>query len=134
MIRTKLVIERISGCSSTPPRKTITNASRPRFSIIDPQWNDAGFCEQATDGYRTCRSRYEDAKSKAAAGPASAAVRKSEEAARDKFQKAVKRLHVAHNDYVLLLLETADYERDLRTVLLPGPFPPRLDQWHIHWN
>jgi tyrosine-protein kinase Fer len=76
--------------------------------------------EKSVDGYKTARNKYEEmmistAKSKGT-------HKKSEEVVRDKFQKAVKRLHIAHNDYVLLLLETADYERDFRTVLLPGLF------------
>ena len=34
--------------------------------------------------------------------------------------KACRRLHNAHNEYVLLLLEASQYERDFRTVLLPA--------------
>lgn len=39
---------------------------------------------------------------------------------RDKYQKACRKLHLTHNEYVLLLCEAAEYERDYRTVLLPG--------------
>jgi tyrosine-protein kinase Fer len=39
---------------------------------------------------------------------------------RDKYQKACRKLHLTHNEYVLLLCEAAEYERDFRTVLLPG--------------
>lgn len=39
---------------------------------------------------------------------------------KERYQKACKKLHQVHNDYVLLLCEAADYERDFRTVLLPG--------------
>lgn len=39
---------------------------------------------------------------------------------RDKYQKACRKLHLTHNEYVLLLCEATEYERDYRTVLLPG--------------
>lgn len=39
---------------------------------------------------------------------------------RDKYQKACRKLHLTHNEYVLLLCEANEYEKDYRTVLLPG--------------
>lgn len=39
---------------------------------------------------------------------------------RDKYQKACRKLHLTHNEYVLLLCEATEYERDYRNVLLPG--------------
>lgn len=39
---------------------------------------------------------------------------------REKYQKACRKLHLTHNEYVLLLCEATEYERDYRTVLLPG--------------
>ncbi|XP_060523708.1 tyrosine-protein kinase Fer isoform X2 [Cylas formicarius] len=39
---------------------------------------------------------------------------------RDKYQKACRKLHLTHNEYVLLLTEATEFERDYRTVLLPG--------------
>ncbi|XP_018576399.1 tyrosine-protein kinase Fer isoform X2 [Anoplophora glabripennis] len=39
---------------------------------------------------------------------------------RDKYQKACRKLHLTHNEYVLLLCEAAEFEKDFRTVLLPG--------------
>lgn len=39
---------------------------------------------------------------------------------RDKYQKACRKLHLAHNEYVLLLSEAAEMEKDFRTILLPG--------------
>ncbi|XP_058456019.1 tyrosine-protein kinase Fer isoform X3 [Malaya genurostris] len=38
----------------------------------------------------------------------------------DKYQKACRKLHLAHNEYVLLLSEAAEVEKDIRTILLPG--------------
>lgn len=38
---------------------------------------------------------------------------------RDKYQKACRKLHLTHNEYVLLLCEAAECEKDYRTVLLP---------------
>jgi len=38
----------------------------------------------------------------------------------DKYQRACRRLHLIHNEYVLLLNEASNYEKDFRTSLLPG--------------
>lgn len=75
--------------------------------------------EKSVDGYKVALSKYEELilnpKNKGTS-------KKSEELTKEKFQRAVKKLHIAHNDYILLLLESADYERDFRTVLLPGSY------------
>lgn len=39
---------------------------------------------------------------------------------RDKYQKACRKLHLAHNEYVLLISEASEMEIDFRTILLPG--------------
>lgn len=39
---------------------------------------------------------------------------------RDKYQKACRKLHLAHNEYVLLINEAVEVEKDFRTILLPG--------------
>lgn len=39
---------------------------------------------------------------------------------RDKYQKGCRKLHLTHNEYVLLLCEATEFEKDFRTVLLPG--------------
>ena len=39
---------------------------------------------------------------------------------KDKYLKASKKMHVVHNEYVLLLCEASEFERDMRTILLPG--------------
>lgn len=73
--------------------------------------------EKSVDGYKVALSKYEEQtfnpKNKGTS-------KKSEEVTKEKFQRSVKKLHNAHNDYILLLLESADYERDSRTILLPG--------------
>lgn len=51
--------------------------------------------------------------------PAGRGGRKLDEV-RDKFQKACRRLHATHNEYVLLLAAASEAERDLRSLLLPG--------------
>ncbi|KAL1132442.1 hypothetical protein AAG570_010397 [Ranatra chinensis] len=38
---------------------------------------------------------------------------------RDKYQRACRRLHLVHNEYVLLLAEAEQMQRDLRSCLLP---------------
>lgn len=39
---------------------------------------------------------------------------------RDKYQKACRKLHLTHNEYVLSITEAIEVEKDFRTVLLPG--------------
>lgn len=39
---------------------------------------------------------------------------------RDKYQKACRKLHLAHNEYVLLINEAIEVEKDVRTILLPN--------------
>lgn len=39
---------------------------------------------------------------------------------RDKYQKACRKLHLAHNEYVLLIHEATEVEKDYRTILLPN--------------
>ncbi|KAK3882689.1 hypothetical protein Pcinc_012939 [Petrolisthes cinctipes] len=69
--------------------------------------------EQALELYKTSKTKYEDQYLKGKPG------RKLDEL-KERYQKACRKLHQVHNDYVLLLCEAADYERDFRTVLLPG--------------
>ncbi|XP_071513497.1 tyrosine-protein kinase Fer isoform X3 [Panulirus ornatus] len=69
--------------------------------------------EQALELYKTSKTKYEDQYLKGRPG------RKLDEL-KERYQKACKKLHQVHNDYVLLLCEAADYESDFRTVLLPG--------------
>lgn len=52
-------------------------------------------------------------------GPTSRGGRKLDET-RDKYGKACRRLHRAHNEYVLLLAEATECERALRTAALPA--------------
>jgi hypothetical protein len=46
-------------------------------------------------------------------------IKKSEDC-RDKFFRTKRRLNLIHADYLLALEEAADYDRDFRTILLPG--------------
>lgn len=39
---------------------------------------------------------------------------------REKYQKACRKLHLTHNEYVLLLNAVAECEHDLRTYYLPS--------------
>lgn len=64
--------------------------------------------------YKLMRSRFEEHYVKSGRGG-----RKLDEV-RDKYQKACRKLHLTHNEYVLLLCEAAEFEKDFRTVLLPG--------------
>ncbi|XP_065170799.1 tyrosine-protein kinase Fer isoform X1 [Atheta coriaria] len=64
--------------------------------------------------YKQMRSRFEEHYVKSGRGG-----RKLDEV-RDKYQKACRKLHLTHNEYVLLLCEASEFEKDFRTVLLPG--------------
>ncbi|XP_059478852.1 tyrosine-protein kinase Fer isoform X2 [Neocloeon triangulifer] len=64
--------------------------------------------------YKTTRSRFEEQYvNSGRTGPKLAEVM-------DKYQRACRRLHLIHNEYVLLLNEASNYEKDFRTSLLPG--------------
>lgn len=39
---------------------------------------------------------------------------------RDKYQKACRKLHLTHNEYVLSISEAVEVESDFRNTLLPG--------------
>uniref|UniRef100_A0A1A9WPB9 Tyrosine-protein kinase n=1 Tax=Glossina brevipalpis TaxID=37001 RepID=A0A1A9WPB9_9MUSC len=39
---------------------------------------------------------------------------------RDKYQKACRKLHLTHNEYVLSITEAIEVEKDFRNILLPG--------------
>ncbi|XP_076040534.1 tyrosine-protein kinase Fer isoform X2 [Oratosquilla oratoria] len=72
-----------------------------------------GMYEQALEHYKQSKAKYEEHYLKGKPG------RKLEDL-KERYQKSCRKLHQVHNDYVLLLCEAADYERDFRTVLLPG--------------
>lgn len=38
---------------------------------------------------------------------------------KDRYQKITMKLHRLHNDYVLLVCEGKDYEKQLRNIILP---------------
>ncbi|XP_058117734.1 tyrosine-protein kinase Fer-like isoform X2 [Anopheles ziemanni] len=69
------------------------------------------------DYYKQLRSRFEEhIKCKSVSGRSG---RKLDDVI-DKYQKACRKLHQAHNEYVLLITEAVEVERDFRTILLPG--------------
>ena len=39
---------------------------------------------------------------------------------KERYQKSCRKLHATHNEYVLMLSEASEFERDLRTIWLPG--------------
>jgi tyrosine-protein kinase Fer len=65
--------------------------------------------ERCLEAHAAARAKFE----------ATAGSRKEEES-RERYAKACRRLHTAHNEYVLLLCEASEFERDMRTILLPG--------------
>ncbi|KAG8236736.1 hypothetical protein J437_LFUL014233 [Ladona fulva] len=73
-----------------------------------------GEYHKSLEAYKLLRSRFEDHYIKAGR-----CGRKLEEMC-EKYQKACRKLHLTHNEYVLLLSEVREFEFDYRTVLLPG--------------
>uniref|UniRef100_A0A182J4H5 non-specific protein-tyrosine kinase n=2 Tax=Anopheles atroparvus TaxID=41427 RepID=A0A182J4H5_ANOAO len=65
------------------------------------------------DYYKLLRSRFEEHIKSGRSG------RKLDDVI-DKYQKACRKLHQAHNEYVLLITEAVEVEKDFRTILLPG--------------
>jgi len=45
---------------------------------------------------------------------------KKVEDVREKFFRARKRLNISHAEYILAIHEATEYDRDFRTILLPG--------------
>lgn len=39
---------------------------------------------------------------------------------REKYQRACRRLHLVHNEYVLLIAEAQESEKDFQTVMMPA--------------
>ncbi|XP_013097559.2 tyrosine-protein kinase Fer isoform X2 [Stomoxys calcitrans] len=66
------------------------------------------------DGYRTLRDRFEEQYIKGGK------VTRKVEDVRDKYQKACRKLHLTHNEYILSITEAVEVEKDFRTILLPG--------------
>ncbi|XP_071444485.1 tyrosine-protein kinase Fer isoform X1 [Hetaerina americana] len=69
---------------------------------------------KSLEAYKVARMRFEDHYVKSGR-----AGRKLDEVC-DKYQKACRKLHLIHNEYVLLLSEVREFEHEYRTVLLPG--------------
>jgi len=67
--------------------------------------------ERCIDVYGGTKAKLDEQKSKGS---------KRIEEFKDRYTKACRKLHVVHNEYVLLLCEASEFERDMRTILLPG--------------
>ncbi|CAH2270009.1 tyrosine-protein kinase Fer isoform X2 [Pararge aegeria] len=72
--------------------------------------------QKCLESYKQMRAKFEENYLKC---PTSRGGRKLDET-RDKYGKACRRLHRAHNEYVLLLAEATECERALRTASLPA--------------
>ncbi|XP_055381518.1 tyrosine-protein kinase Fer isoform X2 [Condylostylus longicornis] len=66
------------------------------------------------EGYKALRTRFEEHYIKSGRSG-----RKLDDV-RDKYQKACRKLHLTHNEYVLSITEAVEVEKDFRTILLPG--------------
>lgn len=67
--------------------------------------------ERCLEQFNLAKAKHEEQKSKGS---------KRSDEYRDRYIKASRKLHLVHNEYVLLLCEAAEFERDMRTILLPG--------------
>lgn len=67
--------------------------------------------ERSVDQYSSAKAKLEEQKAKGS---------KRTDEYKDRYVKASRKLHLVHNEYVLLLCEAAEFERDMRTILLPG--------------
>ncbi|XP_063374412.1 tyrosine-protein kinase Fer isoform X2 [Cydia amplana] len=74
--------------------------------------------QKCLESYKQMRAKFEENYLKCKC-PTSRGGRKLDET-RDKYGKACRRLHRAHNEYVLLLAEATECERALRTAALPA--------------
>ena len=69
--------------------------------------------ERCLDSYVVSKAKYEDQYTKGKMG-------KRLDDCKERYQKATRKLHATHNEYILMLCEASEFERDLRTILLPG--------------
>ncbi|XP_023340966.1 tyrosine-protein kinase Fer [Eurytemora carolleeae] len=68
--------------------------------------------------YERCMDQYTGAKAKLEEQKSKGSKRLDEY--KERYSKTSRKLHLVHNEYVLLLCEAAEFERDMRTILLPG--------------
>ncbi|XP_065349664.1 tyrosine-protein kinase Fer isoform X3 [Cloeon dipterum] len=78
--------------------------------------------------YKTTRSRFEEQYVNLRIFPLAGRTGPKLAEVMDKYQRACRRLHLIHNEYVLLLNEASNYEKDFRTSLLPGLLELQQDQ------
>ncbi|XP_032592708.1 tyrosine-protein kinase Fer isoform X2 [Drosophila grimshawi] len=83
--------------------------------LTDEVVRKKGEYQKHLEGYKALRTRFEEHYIKAP----SRSGRKLDDV-RDKYQKACRKLHLTHNEYVLSITEAIEVEKDFRTVLLPG--------------
>jgi len=69
--------------------------------------------ERCLDSFMVSKAKYEDQYTKGKMG-------KRLDDCKERYHKATRKLHSTHNEYVLMLCEASEFERDLRTILLPG--------------
>ena len=70
-----------------------------------------GDYERCLENHNSAKTKYEEQKVKGS---------KRLDEFKDRYLKACKKMHNVHNEYILLLCEAAEFERDMRTILLPG--------------
>ncbi|BES97521.1 tyrosine-protein kinase [Nesidiocoris tenuis] len=87
--------------------------------------------QKQLESYRFMRSRFEEYYVKSGRGG-----RKLEDV-QDKYQRACRRLHLIHNEYVLLLSEAEQVQKDVKSHLLPALFShyqTNLQSFIVNWR
>ncbi|CAL8138246.1 unnamed protein product [Orchesella dallaii] len=106
-------------------KKSLLKLSREEYDKIKgklEQYHET--VNKFRDVYLKCFHSYESARTKyeehCAKGSLKGRPGRRSDETREKFFRARKRLNIAHADYLLHIQEATEYDRDLRTILLPG--------------
>uniref|UniRef100_A0A023F4U3 Tyrosine-protein kinase n=1 Tax=Triatoma infestans TaxID=30076 RepID=A0A023F4U3_TRIIF len=119
-----------------------TRITQQFTNIIEEVGRKKSDYQKHLEFYKLMRSRFEEHYVKCGRGG-----RKLDEV-REKYQRACRRLHLVHNEYVLLLSEAEQVQRDVRTSLLPALLHQHqatlqsfISNWRsilkeicLHWN
>ncbi|CAH1707420.1 unnamed protein product [Aphis gossypii] len=116
----KNTLDRIAGICAE--KRKAKKAYQDEYNRISLQYNNlvdelarkkADYTKHL-ETYRSMRSRFEEHFFKSGRGG-----RKLDDV-REKYQRACRRLHLVHNEYVLLIAEAQESEKDFQTVMMPA--------------
>ncbi|XP_060867513.1 tyrosine-protein kinase Fer isoform X3 [Metopolophium dirhodum] len=116
----KNTLDRIAGICAE--KRKAKKAYQDEYNRISLQYNNlvdelarkkADYTKHL-ETYRSMRSRFEEHFFKSGRGG-----RKLDDV-REKYQRACRRLHLVHNEYVLLIAEAQESEKDFQTIMMPA--------------